>query len=98
MKRFEQQRNNLLKTAHKEEEALQKQLNEVQQLIGALNGATATPVEGNGRRKPRNGRRKAANGRRKAANGRRKHKMSAAGRAAISRAQKLRWAKQKKVA
>ena len=71
MKRFEQQRNNLLKTAHKEEEALQKQLNEVQQLIGALNGATATPVEGNGRRKPRNGRRKAANGRRK-------HKMSAA--------------------
>ena len=91
MKRFEQQRNNLLKTAHKEEEALQKQLNEVQQLIGALNGATATPVEGNGRRKPRNGRRKAANGRRK-------HKMSAAGRAAISRAQKLRWAKQKKVA
>jgi hypothetical protein len=91
LKRFEQQRNNLLKTAHKEEEALQKQLNEVQQLIGALNGATATPVEGNGRRKPRNGRRKAANGRRK-------HKMSAAGRAAISRAQKLRWAKQKKVA
>jgi len=90
LKRFEQQRDNLLKTAHKEEQALQKQLNEVQQLIAALSGTVATPVEGNGRRKAANGRRKPQNARRKG------HKMSAAGRAAISRAQKLRWAKQKK--
>jgi hypothetical protein len=90
LKQFEQQRDDLLKTARKEEEALQKQLNEIQGLIAALSGNAATPVEGNGRRKPKNGRRKAANGRRKG------HKMSAAGRKAIAEAQRLRWAKQKK--
>ena len=91
MKRFEQQRDNLLKTARKEEEVLQKQLNEIQGLISALNGTVATPAEGNGRRKPRNVRKKPTqNGRRKG------HKMSAAGRKAIAEAQRLRWAKQKK--
>ena len=90
MKRFEQQRDNLLKTARAEEANLQEQLNEIQGLIAALIGKVATPVEGNGRRKPRNGRREPQNGSRKG------HKMSAAGRKAIAEAQRLRWAKQKK--
>lgn len=60
---------------------LQQQLEGLNSAIKALGGRNSSGAGGNGR--------KSGNGRRK------KRHMSAAGRRAISRAQKLRWAKQK---
>lgn len=59
---------------------VERQLNAISAAVKAF-GTTLAAESANGRKK---------RGRKKG------HKMSAAGRAAISRAQKLRWAKQKK--
>ena len=68
--------------------SLERQLNAISAAVKAF-GSTLAADSANGR-KP------GGNGRRKPRNGRRKRKMSKAGRLAISKAQKARWAKTKK--
>ncbi len=64
---------------------LEQQLNAISAAVKAF-GATLAADSASGR-KP------GGNGRRKPRNGRKKRKMSAAGRAAIAKAQRQRWAK-----
>ena len=67
----------LAKTLNRETNALEERLKKLRSMKDALNGISG-PVSGNGRKKPSNGRKK-------------HHTMSAAGRRAISLAQKARW-------
>ena len=73
----------LAKALNRETNALEERLKKIRSMKDALSGISG-PVSGNGRRKHSNGRKK-------------HHTMSAAGRRAISLAQKARW-KAKKAA
>ena len=73
----------LARALNRETHALEERLKKIRSMKDALNGISG-PVSGNGRKKPSNGRKK-------------KRHMSAAGRRAISLAQKARW-KEKKAA
>ena len=68
----------LAKALNRETNALEERLKKIRSMKDALNGISGGPVSGNGRKKPSNGRKK-------------HHTMSAAGRRAISLAQKARW-------
>ena len=77
----------LAKALNRETDALEERLKKLRSMKDALNGISGGPVSGNGRKKPSNGRKKHSNGRKK------HHTMSMAGRRAIAKAQKARWAK-----
>ena len=72
----------LAKALNRETNALEERLKKIRSMKDALNGISGGPVSGNGRKKQSNGRKK-------------HHTMSLAGRRAIAKAQRLRWAKQK---
>lgn len=76
-------RERLAKALNRETNVLEERLKKIRSMKDALNGISGG-VGGNGRKKPGNGRRK------------KHHTMSLAGRRAIAKAQRLRWAKIKK--
>ena len=71
----------VLEALDREGGRLQARLSEITSMRNALNQTGGGPVSGNGRKRPSNGRKT------------KHHTMSAAGRRAIAKAQRLRWRK-----